>query len=324
LPPSTPAHFLPELHVAVGVIESADGRILIAQRPSHTHLGGYWEFPGGKLEPGETVRQALQRELKEELDIWAEPGRPLIRVRHCYPERRVLLDVWRVTCFDGTPRGLQGQRLRWVMSEELDRYGFPAANFPIRTAVRLPDCYAILNHEGDRHRFWDELEHLLESGLTLIQFRAKQLDPHQYAALAYAVIRRCHSAGARVIVNGEAETAVLLKADGVHLTAKKLMDLSSRPLPLSLWVGASCHNVKELCQAERIGADFALLSPLLPTATHPEQPAMGWEQFALSVDRVNLPVFALGGLGPADVGQVQWCGGQGVAGIRGFLRERRI
>lgn len=308
-----------ELHVAVGVIYGQDGRILIAQRPDHTHLGGFWEFPGGKLEAGESVEDALRRELQEELGIMAEPAGPLLRVRHAYPERTVLLDIWRVTCFSGTPAGLQGQAVRWVHPDSLPDYTFPEANRPIIAAARLPDCYAILDHDGNTETLLHRLQHLLASGVKLIQFRAKKLGLHQYMAKAHEVISYCHAADAKVLLNTTPDNAHDCGADGVHLTAQRLMALTARPLPASLWVGASCHNVKELCQAERIGGDFALLSPVLPTLTHPERAAIGWDAFARAVDAVNLPIYALGGLGPTDIDRVRRYGGQGVAGIRGFL-----
>lgn len=308
-----------QLHVAVGVIGRPDGCVLIARRPAHTHLGGYWEFPGGKLEPGETVVQALERELREELAITVEPLHPLIRIRHTYPDRRVLLDVWRVNCLSGEPVGLQGQAVCWVSPDHLTDYCFPAANRPIVTASRLPACYAILDHDGSRDGLMQRLDHLLDSGIHLIQFRAKPLDLHQYNTLAAAVIDRAAVYRARVMLNTAPDNPALHRAAGLHLTASRLMSLTTRPLPQAAWLGASCHNMKELCQAERIGADFALLSPVLPTPSHPGQPALGWDAFAKAVDTVNLPVYALGGLHPTDSQTVWEHGGQGVAGIRGFL-----
>ena len=126
------------LHVAAGAIVGADGRILIARRAQHRHQGGLWEFPGGKVEDGEGVREALARELWEELHIEVEQARPLIQIRHRYPDKAVLLDVWRVGRFGGAPAGREGQPLAWAAPEALAGYDFPAANAPIVAAVRLP------------------------------------------------------------------------------------------------------------------------------------------------------------------------------------------
>ncbi len=126
------------LHVAAGVIVGPDGRILIAERATHRHQGGLWEFPGGKVEAGETAQSALARELWEELNIHVASARPLIQIRHRYPDKSVLLDVWRVESFSGEPHGREGQPLAWVEPEGLLEYAFPAANVPIVTAARLP------------------------------------------------------------------------------------------------------------------------------------------------------------------------------------------
>jgi 8-oxo-dGTP diphosphatase len=114
--------------------------VLIAQRPEGTHLAGGWEFPGGKLEPGEERLAGLARELREELGITllGQP-RPLIRVRHSYPSRDVLLDMWVVKRYGGEPRGLDGQALRWCTYDELAAAELLPADKPIVKALRLPE-----------------------------------------------------------------------------------------------------------------------------------------------------------------------------------------
>ncbi|HUY83854.1 MAG TPA: 8-oxo-dGTP diphosphatase MutT, partial [Steroidobacteraceae bacterium] len=129
----------PPIHVVAGVLRDAAGRILLAQRPAGKHLAGDWEFPGGKLEAGETRLHGLYRELQEELGIMARNAHPLIRVRHRYPERRVLLDVWVVTRYRGVPVGRDGQRLRWCRSSALPRAELLAADRPVVAALRLPE-----------------------------------------------------------------------------------------------------------------------------------------------------------------------------------------
>jgi len=119
------------VHVAAGVIRDDAGNILIAKRPDHLHQGGLWEFPGGKVDAGETVERALARELLEELGITPTVISPLLEVRHDYPDKSVLLDVWNVTGFDGQPHGREGQAIEWVLQERLQDYEFPQANRPI-------------------------------------------------------------------------------------------------------------------------------------------------------------------------------------------------
>ncbi len=129
------------VHVAVGVIVNSLGDILIARRASDAHQGGLWEFPGGKVEAGEGVREALARELHEELGILIELDscRSLIEISHDYSDKVVLLDVWRVTQFRGEPEGREGQPLRWVSPQSLSDYAFPAANTAIVEAIQCAE-----------------------------------------------------------------------------------------------------------------------------------------------------------------------------------------
>ncbi|HEX7080732.1 MAG TPA: 8-oxo-dGTP diphosphatase MutT [Gammaproteobacteria bacterium] len=127
---------LPEVHVVAGVLEDADGRVLVNQRLPGTHMAGFWEFPGGKSAPGETPLGALRRELREELGIEVSCASPLIELVHDYREKRVRLDVWRVERWDGVPRGLERQPLRWVDVEELTEIGLLPADAPIVEALR--------------------------------------------------------------------------------------------------------------------------------------------------------------------------------------------
>lgn len=124
------------LHVVVGIVTGADGTVLITRRPDDVHQGGLWEFPGGKVEHGESTMEALGRELHEELGIMLRAAEPLLQVDHAYPDRRVLLDVWRVTDFQGEPHGREGQPLVWVSLDEIERFAFPAADAPIVAALR--------------------------------------------------------------------------------------------------------------------------------------------------------------------------------------------
>jgi mutator protein MutT len=129
----------PVVHVVAGAVIDAAGRVLIAQRPDGKHLAGGWEFPGGKLEPGEERAAGLARELQEELGIVIASPRPLVRVRHAYPTREVLLDLWVVKRYSGQPQGLDGQALRWCPQEELPQANLLPADRPIVAALRLPE-----------------------------------------------------------------------------------------------------------------------------------------------------------------------------------------
>ncbi len=305
------------LHVAAAAVFDPAGRVLIARRPPQVHQGDLWEFPGGKLEPGEEVREALARELFEELGIRPTTLRPLIRVRHRYPEREVLLDVWRVDGFAGEAHGREGQPLRWVKPDALEGFEFPAANLPIVSAVRLPDRYLITGEPASEPAaFLARLERALGAGVRLVQLRAKALPAEAYAVLAREALVRCRAHGAHLLLNAEPALAQRLGADGVHLDSVRLAACRERPLGPEFRVAASCHDAAQLAHAAAIGADFAVLSPVRPTASHPDTVALGWDAFQSLTDTAALPVYALGGVGPDDLATAFTHGGQGVAAIR--------
>lgn len=307
------------MHVAVAVIEDSCGRILLSRRPDHAHQGGLWEFPGGKLDPGETLAQALRREAREELGIEVQSHSPLIRINHRYPDRSVLLDVHRVSAYNGIPEGREGQPLVWVAPASMRDYRMPAADRPIIAALQLPDSYMITGPDyHKRDSFMQRFREKLAEGQRLIQFRAPDMEPLSFRRLAAELADLCRAEDARLLLNSTPELADACAADGVHLTSRQLMSLDKRPLPVERWVAASCHNATELRQAERIGVDFAVLSPVLATASHPEAEPLGWQRFQALVERANIPVYALGGMSARMVGQALNCGGQGIAAIRGL------
>ena len=119
------------IHVVAAVIRDSGDNILIAKRPDHLHQGGLWEFPGGKVDEGEVVRDALARELNEELAIQVEAAEPFMEIRHDYSDKSVFLDIWVVDQFGGEPVGNEGQQVRWVPRQELRSYDFPEANVAI-------------------------------------------------------------------------------------------------------------------------------------------------------------------------------------------------
>ena len=124
------------IHVVAGALFDAHGRVLIAQRPAGKHMAGGWEFPGGKVEPGETPRAALIRELQEELGIDVHEAAPLIAYEHEYPHRRVLLDLWVVGCYTGEPQPLDAPALQWTAIDDLERVGLLEADWPMIGALR--------------------------------------------------------------------------------------------------------------------------------------------------------------------------------------------
>jgi 8-oxo-dGTP diphosphatase len=309
------------IHVLAGALVAPDGRVLLAQRPEGKHLAGGWEFPGGKKDPGETRRAALARELREELGVELRSARPLIRFEHIYPDRVVDLDVWRVDAWAGEPRGLDGQALAWCPVAELEAQGLLPADRPVVVALDLPSLVAISPTECGPRDLPDWVDAAIEAGAGLLQLRVPGASPAALADLARRLAPECRRRNARMVVNGvDPELAALVREgviDGLHCPARLLPELAGLDRPAGCY-GASCHDAVELAEAAASGADYAFLSPVQQTRSHPERQPLGWEAFAERVAPLRLPVYALGGLRVRDL-QTAWeAGAQGIAAIRGF------
>jgi len=308
------------VEVAAAVLQRPDGSFLLAQRPPGKIWAGYWEFPGGKIEPGETPYHALVRELREELGIEAETAYPWITRVFTYPHATVRLHFFRVTEWSGELHPHEGQEFAWQFplscgGEQVPVSPMLPANAPILRSLELPALYAISNAaELGIEPFITRLEAKLGEGLRLIQLREKNLARDELRELAQRVIALAHAHGAKVLLNGDVALAQEVGADGVQLTATQLAGLYERPAVD--WCAASCHNAEELRRAEALGCDFALLSPVLPTLSHPGAPHLGWENFAAIAGGSSIPVYALGGLTHGDM-QTAWRhGAHGIALLR--------
>lgn len=303
--------------VAAGIVQGADGRVLLAQRPPGKPWAGYWEFPGGKIEPGEQPRQALARELHEELGIELDRAHPWITRDYAYPEKRVRLHFFRVPVWHGTPHGREGQQLSWQDPQAVTVAPLLPANAAILQALRLAPLYAITRaaHYGEAG-FLARLDAALARGLRLIQVREPEFEHAALVRLTRGVVARAHRHGARVLVNGDAALAHETGADGLHLPARQLLQLRQPPAA-GLWA-ASCHDAGELAHASALQASFVVLSPVLPTASHPQAPGLGWETFETLIRDYPLPVYALGGMRPDLLDTAQQHGAHGLALLRGI------
>lgn len=308
---------LRSIHVMAAVISDARGRILLARRTEGRDLAGRWEFPGGKQEPGESPEDALVRELREELGIEARVGEHIISVPQQYPDKRLCLEVRQLTGWSGTPRGHEGQALAWVAPDKLMRYDMPPADRPVVAALRQPDRYLVTPEPGDLPRWWAALDRALSQGIHRVQIRARSLSGEPWQALARQAATRCREAGAEMLLNGDIALARELQV-GVQLRATQLAELTERPLPAGLPVAASCHTAADVRQAEALGCDFAVVGSVYPTLSHPGGEPLGWPGFASLREGVSLPIYAIGGLTPADLPQARRHGAQGIAAIRGF------
>jgi 8-oxo-dGTP diphosphatase len=303
------------VQVAAAVILRADGRFLLAQRPPGKVYAGYWEFPGGKVERGEPLADALARELHEEVGIDVTRAYPWIVQRYVYPHAHVQLNFFRVLAWTGQPHPKEDQALAWAALHDLGVGPLLPANGPVLRALALPDRLGITRaHDLGIEPFLQRLDAALAGGLRLVMVREKQMPGARLAPFACEVVRRCRAAGAQAIIHGDAQLAEACAADGVHLSSAALLGAAARPH--AGLCGASCHDAGELEHAQRLGLDYALLGAVLPTASHPGQPAMGWERFAALAAGCTIPVYALGGMQPQHLERAWQAGAHGVAMMR--------
>ncbi len=307
-----------EIQVAVGIVANGQGQLLIAKRPEHWLGGGFWEFPGGKIEKNEDSFTALRRELLEEVGIIADQCTPLIKLSYTYPERRVILHAWRVQSYFGKACGLEGQEICWCYPHSLNNINMLPANRAIVVAVQLPETYLITPDCLNEDYFLNHLESLLQKKtIRMMQLRSKNLLQDDYINLARKVIALCHQFEATLLLNTENIGLVDdLNADGIHLRTTQLLSLNQRPLPSNKWVSASCHNTDELFKAEELELDFVTISPIHQSLKSPV--SLGWKGFDQLVSTANIPVFAQGGMTQEDIVTIKNQGGQGIAAIRGL------
>jgi 8-oxo-dGTP diphosphatase len=302
----------------------------LSRRQAHQHLAGLWEFPGGKIESGEDERSALIRELAEELGIEVLALRPLIQVEHTYPERTVRLVVYLVEQWAGDPRGRERQEIRWVPASQLEGFDLPPADVPIVTALRLPSVYLITpsipersQRAASKQAFVARALRHLSDGDSLLQLRAVSEEGQVCIDSVEQIVSSAEASQRDIVVNARLlrhpcfERLLEFTYLGIHLTSE--IDDELRRIERLNWVprllGASCHGPESLSRAVRLGADFATLSPVNATASHPDAKPIGWGLFARWVGPANLPVFALGGVDKADTARAWRHGAQGVSGI---------
>lgn len=304
------------VEVAAAIIQRSDGSFLLAQRPPGKVYTGYWEFPGGKIEKGESAEHALRRELHEELGIEVDLAYPWITRDYDYAHAAVRLRFFRVVAWRGDPHGREAQLFAWQSTDKLTVRPLLPANGPVLGALGLPAVYGI-SHAAELgvENFLRRLDRALASGLRLFQLREKDLGASAFRVMAAKAIAAARRYGARVLINGSVETAREVGADGVHLTAAWLAHTGVRP-DIEL-VGASCHDEQELALAARLPADFVVLGPVRPTLSHPGGATLGWKRFSALIARYPLPVYALGGLQARDLERAWRAGAHGISMMRG-------
>lgn len=349
----------PFVDVAAGLILRPNGELLLAERPGDKPWSGWWELPGGKIEPGETVLQALARELKEELDIDVTQATRWVTHVHEYPKNIVRLSFCKVTGWNGTPTGIEGQSLAWVQTHQPLEIGplLPATEPPLRW-LQLPQQYLVTAIGSGKALpgFLAKLQATLAGNPMLVQFRepqwAHKADEAEVRAGLAAVLEVCRAAGARCLVNSVHPEAWWGLADGVHLRASDAADFASgariaaagllheaappangldpnsREYALTRvdahlrprrLLGVSAHTANDLSTARALKADFSVLGHVLDTPSHPGQTALGWKGFEALATDAGLPVYAIGGQSAATLPTAQNHGAHGIAGIRHLI-----
>jgi len=306
------------IHVAVAIITNQQHEVLISLRHKDAHQGGLWEFPGGKLEHGESVLEALKREIKEELNILIHNASPFKSIHHQYSDKAVLLDFWQVESFTGKPQGVEGQQIKWQAINNLNTHDFPAANRVIIHALKFPERYMITGSFEGYRDFESKLETSLKNGISLVQLRCKNASLEEYKQLASISASLCKVYGATLLLNSDVETFLNTPADGLHLSSQMLHSIQSRPVSNDLILSASCHTELEIEKAKKLKVDIILLSPVKETRSHPGVKGIGWDKFTEIAANIDVPVYALGGMVEADLNEARLSGAQGIAAISSF------
>jgi len=298
----------PITDVAAAVIERP-GEFLLAQRPEGKPYPGYWEFPGGKIEPGEDALGALARELREELGIQVREATPWITRVYTYTHATVRLHFYRVGAWDGEPRPLEDQAIAWQRVGHADVSPMLPANAPVLAALALPAVMIVSNAEEGLDDWILDLSKAVLREPLLVQIREKQWERLRIQHLLSRALARVQPFGSRLVVNSDC--GAFPQATGMHLTAAALMAAKVRPdLPL---VGASCHDERELDHASEIGVDYVVVGPVKKTPSHPQAIPLGWDRFTALIRNRPAPAYAIGGLARVDLPEARRRGAHGVA-----------
>lgn len=311
----------PRIDVAVAVVFNALGQVLWGCRPEGKPYAGYWEFPGGKVEPDETVWQALVRELKEELDITALEGGPWFRIEHDYEHANVRLHLYRVWRFEGIPKSLEQQPFTWASLDSADLSPILPATEPLLPKLAQPTVMALSNYEAG----FEACSKRLELGLNgakmpvYVQFREKTLRDDALIRAFEHCYGLCQKTGQAMLLNSDTWINLRDHLDALpcplHLTQAHLLSGQFQDFQCA---GASVHDAASLSAAFDRGLGYAVLGAVKQTISHPGQSGLGWGNFLEIAQGARLPVFAIGGLAWEDVRDARLHGAHGIAMLSQF------
>ncbi len=304
------------IKAVVGVLRNKNQEILIAKRKKEQFMGGFWELPGGKIEAGESKEQAIIRELKEELGIQVNQLTFHQTMLHKYEDRTVQLSIYNINEYQNMPFGIEDQAISWVNVNELNNYKLLPTMKVFISSITLPNKYWITpsnNHQSDE--WMAKFNQKLNSDITLLQLRSKIALDNSFIA---EVHNKCKQNNIKLLINTINKTFNETYCDGWHITTTEMLKLSKRPCADNKLLGASTHNLAEALKAQAIGADFVVISPVQTTKTHPDTLPLGWDSAKEVVDKLNIPVYFLGGMALKDLEKTQQLGAQGIAGVGAF------
>ena len=304
------------IKAVVGVLHNKDQQILIAKRQSHQFMGGFWELPGGKIEHGESPEVAISRELNEELGVIVDKLSLHQTMSHQYEDRMVELSIYNITKYQHTPKGIEGQEIAWSAVDQLSTFNLLPTMKAFIDSITLPTKYWITpssNHQSDEWiRKFDEK---IKQDISLIQLRSKtKLDGHFIKEL----YNKCQQHNVKLLLNTIDKTFNEEYCDGWHITTGEMLKLNARPCAEDKLLGTSTHDLAEALKAQKLGADFVVISPVQATQTHPDTIPIGWEAAKEVVDKLNIPVYFLGGMTLNDLDKTLKLGAQGIAGVSAF------
>jgi len=301
--------------VSVAILINDNHQVLLGQRPPQKSWEGWWEFPGGKIEKGETSSDALYREVYEEIGVKITQFKKWVTRKYSYDGNDITLHFFKVQKWEGEVTSKENQKLVWAYLKNPNVSPILPANLFVQKAFDLPKYYAITNlSETSKKVFFNQLQNKISNGLKMIQVREKNISFDKFKIFSNEVIKICKPKGVKVIINSDVNLAYEINADGVHLTSKDL--ISIKKIPKNLIVSASCHTQEEIDIAEKLNINFLVLSAIKKTLSHPDIKPIGWDEFENIANRVNTPIYALGGLGVNDYSIALENGAIGIASQR--------
>jgi len=304
------------IRAVVGVLRNKNQEILITKRQANQFMAGFWELPGGKTEPNESPEATLTRELQEELGIQVQQLSLHQTMLHEYPDRTIALSIYHINQYQNTPTGIEGQALAWVKIPHLTTYKLLPTMCAFIHSITLPNQYWITPTKDHYSNEWmTKFDQKLTQNIQLIQLRSKNTLNQTFIAKLH---HKCQQHNTKLLLNTPNKTFNEPHNDGYHLTTAELYKFNKRPCTKNQLLGASTHNLSEALQAQIIGADFIVISPVQPTQTHPNTPPIGWNVAKQVVDKLNIPVYFLGGMGKQDLAKTLQLGAQGIAGVSTF------